>query len=496
MPELGASILFELSMSTIAPGLSGTLLPLHLKLKPDELLSSWLARIAIAHCLKPYTLGCLISPKNNLWVADLDRCANESTISVLSARTGTPPERIVSATLASYEGQLNEKYSQKGPLRWALPIRKPRYLGTTFGLQFCPSCLAEDKEPYFRLSWRLAFVTLCPRHRLQLLDRCPKCEEPVDCYKNASQFDEDSLNPLTICSRCKFDLRQARGTPYRIRVGRPEIDFQSFLLAGLQQGWVQLPRCGPMYSHLFFAGLYQIASILSAGPKAKSIREAVAQRHKITTVSFTLLQKSMPALYKYNPAERRILLRMACCLLTDWPNGFLQFSHENELWSEVWLRRMAYVPYWYWKVVHENLERTQYLMSEPEFWSAVDYVRQLGVTVNRRNVSEYVGRTAYIYFRRRSWADGPNPRSTCVRECPRCHVIGNQAKAGLSRSGNQTYKCTACGRKYTEGKKLRFRTTKEVRSEGIRLHREGKDIEEIARVLSVPIRNVSGWVES
>lgn len=39
----------------------------------------------------------------------------------------------------------------------------------------CPACIAES--PYLRHSWEHAFVTACPKHRIQLFDKCNACGE-------------------------------------------------------------------------------------------------------------------------------------------------------------------------------------------------------------------------------------------------------------------------------------------------------------------------------
>src|SRR5450830_814478 len=39
----------------------------------------------------------------------------------------------------------------------------------------CPACMAES--PYLRHDWGHAYVTACPKHRLQLVDQCNACGE-------------------------------------------------------------------------------------------------------------------------------------------------------------------------------------------------------------------------------------------------------------------------------------------------------------------------------
>ena len=71
-------------------------------------------------------------------------------------------------------------------------------------LQFCPHCLAEDEQPYFRREWRLATTIACARHGSRLLDRCP------DCGQGLAPFNQASLRPQNDCAACGFNLASAK----------------------------------------------------------------------------------------------------------------------------------------------------------------------------------------------------------------------------------------------------------------------------------------------
>ena len=71
-------------------------------------------------------------------------------------------------------------------------------------LQFCPQCLAEDEQPYFRRQWRLATTIVCARHGSRLLDRCPACGQGL------APFNQASLRPQNDCAACGFDLASAK----------------------------------------------------------------------------------------------------------------------------------------------------------------------------------------------------------------------------------------------------------------------------------------------
>ena len=71
-------------------------------------------------------------------------------------------------------------------------------------LQFCPQCLAEDEQPYFRRQWRLATTIACARHGSRLLDRCPACGQAL------APFNQASLRAQNDCAACGFDLASAK----------------------------------------------------------------------------------------------------------------------------------------------------------------------------------------------------------------------------------------------------------------------------------------------
>ncbi|MCI4679008.1 TniQ family protein [Rhodoblastus acidophilus] len=159
----------------------------------DELLSSWLHRLALAHGLSPRHFGERLGVGSNASSARLDLAAPAFLLNILHHQTGVGRESIAAMTIGS------EKWR---PL--LLPMRRSR-ADRTFAtwLQFCPTCLAEDENPYFRRAWRRASVMTCRRHRRPLLDRCPSCGQSL------APFNQRALVPQCQCAVCGFDLRRA-----------------------------------------------------------------------------------------------------------------------------------------------------------------------------------------------------------------------------------------------------------------------------------------------
>jgi hypothetical protein len=108
-------------------------------------------------------------PGRELWRADIDRQIEDEALHLFSGKTGVPYTELFSMTLRAHEQFAGASPGQES----ARDLYFHSGL-TDVPIRYCPGCLAE-REPYFRLDWRLAFVTVCPRHRLPLLERCGDC---------------------------------------------------------------------------------------------------------------------------------------------------------------------------------------------------------------------------------------------------------------------------------------------------------------------------------
>lgn len=189
-------------------GLTSPLWPIHFKPLPDELLSSWLVRLAHSHGLKVQTFCNLIfGNRLQVWNRDIDRLAPEWLITELSDRTGATIKQVMDTTLQSYHGVVYHRHRTSGTLAWVQSLKLHHRKFEGFGLQFCPKCLASDEEPYFRKSWRVAFNVICTRHKCMLHDRCPHCGHGVAFHRNDMRYGRYVTTvSLTECHHCGFDL--------------------------------------------------------------------------------------------------------------------------------------------------------------------------------------------------------------------------------------------------------------------------------------------------
>ncbi|KAB7890289.1 TniQ family protein [Poseidonibacter ostreae] len=175
----------------------------------DELLSSWLARIAYKHNTKTTSFTNMhfknYYANNIIWLRDLDIWAPKNLLKLLSYKSGFNINIIRSMTLKSYEGKLLEKISGKTHTHFIQSIQNTsNKKQKNIGLRYCPYCLSEDKIPYFRKKWRLSFYTMCIKHHVFLQNICHKCKKIINLSKNYKDKN------FAYCYNCGNDLREVK----------------------------------------------------------------------------------------------------------------------------------------------------------------------------------------------------------------------------------------------------------------------------------------------
>lgn len=190
--------------------------PVALEPEPDELLSSWLHRLALAQGLPPLAFGSALGLGGGAWSARLDLAPRAALLDQLARRTGLAAAAIAKLSFRDFGAR-----ALLLPMRTTVPPRHSGRWRATW-LQACPSCLAEDQNPYFRRAWRLATTIFCPRHAMRLIDRCPACQQAL------VPFDQAALAPQHFCAHCGFDLRRAAAPRVHVLVRRTAQSFAEF----------------------------------------------------------------------------------------------------------------------------------------------------------------------------------------------------------------------------------------------------------------------------
>ncbi|AVA23686.1 MULTISPECIES: TniQ family protein [unclassified Rhizobium] len=160
--------------------------------QPDELLSSWLHRLAYSNGVAPRSFASVLGLGIGMWSPALDFRLPSDVTRLLCANAGVSPNQLAAMEL-----------SHVLPKQLLLPLRNSGRRDRSTWLQFCSRCLAEDAQPYFRRRWRLATRVSCTKHGCRLRDRCPSCSSRI------AVFDQSELVPQHYCVRCGYDLRRA-----------------------------------------------------------------------------------------------------------------------------------------------------------------------------------------------------------------------------------------------------------------------------------------------
>lgn len=329
-------------------GLSGTLWPIHLKPQPDELLSSWIIRLAHAHGYKVQTMCAILFGRDStVWNRDVDRLAPKEIVEILARVSGATIEQIENSTLRAYEGTLFERHNANGMCRWIVPLGIFHRSRRRPGLMCCPQCLEEDAEPYFRRRWRLAFSIACTRHGSYLLDACPECKSPLAPHRSDMQgrqvYPRSGLN--VHCWKCGFDLRM---TPNTKVLDDSLVELQVRLDIVLANGYADWAGNPAMQSIIFFDGLRElIAGITSAQTQERLIKSAKLSSIDLNDWPHTGLEMaSLPM--------RRELFRLLAMVLEGWPENFIDLIQECKLRYADLKGDSEQRPFWYEDVIRRE----------------------------------------------------------------------------------------------------------------------------------------------
>jgi hypothetical protein len=205
---------------------SDKLWPLRPRPCRSELFSSWLVRVARCYEMPVQTFCRAVWPGREVWRGDVDRQIDDEALYLLSSKTGVAYAELFSMTLRAHE-----QYAGASPNDESARELYFHFGNTDVAIRYCPGCLAE-RQPYFRLEWRLAFVTVCPRHRRPLLERCDYCKAPC-LFANV-----DVHRPFGSCRRCHRHLASMGREVDRDMALQVELhlEFQENVLSVLRQG--------------------------------------------------------------------------------------------------------------------------------------------------------------------------------------------------------------------------------------------------------------------
>lgn len=290
--------------------LSGKVWPAHPKPLPDELLSSWIVRVAEANAIKLQTLSwMLFGNGRSPWNRDIDRGAPRWLIEALSQHTRTNCWDVFHTTLVTYLSRLYPRRRAAGQLRWILPVRSYGMRHSAFGQQFCPDCLANDPQPYFRKQWRVALFTYCPEHHIELHDACPACGAPLIIFRGDFGRELEDAQPMHVCHACGYDFRETDRKPAFFPNQELRAYFDSMLLS-LNKAANEAGR----FDLEFYAVMHQFCRVMGTRQNGRKLQDFVAERLEFPAMQLSLGRTTIE---QRRRDERHQLLLCALWLMAD-----------------------------------------------------------------------------------------------------------------------------------------------------------------------------------
>lgn len=285
---------------------------------PGELLTSCLARNALAHGTTPYRFLALFWQGDPVWERDFDRAPEcllrldrgaeaPDWLDDVAAALNVPRQVVEDATLASFRVTLGgPKLAARGDTPLVLSAGLHHRTRTRHALQACPECLA-DGVPHFRKTWRLGFVVACEQHRRRLHDGCSHCDAPVVPHR--------SMTPrLTDCHACGRPVWGASGTRETPTVPDRVAALQQALLRALEGDEAGL--LGPWRGRDAFDAVRTLLAVSAAGLVYDQLHEALdipaAPPRRSSRLRFEQARL----------ADRVPHLDLVAAWVADWPIAF------------------------------------------------------------------------------------------------------------------------------------------------------------------------------
>lgn len=364
-------------------------------LLPGESLSSWFARVAESNALSAGQLYRAALPGAHLYSIDLDRAPCRDLLSALSDHTGHPVQRLQQATFSRWAGTVFDRDDGRRKLPWLPPGGGPK--GRSCGHQYCPQCLAEGPAPYFRLRWRLSFVTVCERHGALLQDRCARCGEPVRLL--ALHRDREALH----CPTCRTRLQDISTLAVEPAGLTPQRQF----LQVIRDGWAADVNGAPLYAPSFFQLAAILARLLCGGELALPLRTWLGERMPTMDNGGIHHVPRVKEIARLNPSRRHLLMMFVWRLLADWPATFVEACRANHISQRLLTRHPDYLPFVFWDPVTRHLSAPNRRIGAAELEEGIAHLHRHGRIASYRALTTLFG-TKFVAHQALAEPTGPH----------------------------------------------------------------------------------------
>ena len=280
----------------------------------DELLSSWLRRIALGNSSKLHSFCHAVWPGLQIWNRDIDGLAPRPLMEGLVAHTGVDATVAEMTTFRPWVGTLFEEVRVTGATQWLLPVGIHHRTRRRPGQQWCPLCLIEDVEPYYRRRWRLAITSTCPSHGVVLADRCHDCGAPAVPHRGADPW----------CHICTADRRA-----HPVMAAESQaLQFEFRLSEMLAPDVVPRTELEAIHPLAYFGLVRQVMTVLSSGERSQGLRDEVARSWGGDPAPYAAKQ-----IETASAADRHRLSGLTARAMRGWPWLFVGHCADARVWK-------------------------------------------------------------------------------------------------------------------------------------------------------------------
>lgn len=355
----------------------------------DELISSWIARNALLFGMKPRVLSTLVFEDTDVWKSDIDVYVSPQNIALLSKNMTVNAQLIKNSTLYANCHHFYNQTEETTQVKWVMPIGI-RTNNKNYGLQYCPCCLNEDADrPYFRRYWRLGFLTCCVDHSVQLHDRCPECNQPIDIKRLKKPENKILYSPddLVHCAQCGFDLRKTKYVV--VEPNEYKINRINYLQARL--GYGQMGNLEFSYSNLYFEGIRRLMSFLVCSPKGEKLFMHLRKKLDLFQIYHREFIGHNVEPERLDISLRRTGLLMVLHLLQDWPESFVDACKDSGITSHLIKTPYLEFPFWVTDALFFKIRENKYLACPDEKSSIIKYFKKcLKKSINEKQAARFV----------------------------------------------------------------------------------------------------------
>lgn len=364
------------------------MLPIHPQPLENELLSSWITRLAIANGLYSHSFfNSLLEFKGVISSRDIDRLDSPELLKVLARVSGKSHDEIAALKLSSLQGQVFENQNLSGRTRWVLPLGIYHRTKQKNGLVYCPLCLQQDKIRYFRKSWRLAFITLCHTHQCILWDHCPYCKATVDYQRlgiGRRQY-ELPLEDLGLCHHCYKPLWKAPIQYLTLKMDILSTPYRHFITS-FNTNKPVLPSLNQPLNLQVFGGLWILTG------RMMSRRAATVRARIFKETSIVIPSEEHHESFEYLTLKQRLSTLIAIFYyLQDWPDKFINLVKGTTFTLSAFSDDIEKSPFWLSSVVTQNLSLRQYSLTDEEIVSATNYLKSHQVSFTKSQLANLLG---------------------------------------------------------------------------------------------------------